>query len=127
MISDKDFLAIIDFFKKESLLEDVSCLISPLEILDSDSLRRLTVAWPYVKRTFKEFSDVPSSKEYWWEWLWSHVIFDSNQWGVSAGVPSCMIGLTSILIGNRIIYPDGTISDWARKVIRQYFKTQLDI
>jgi len=128
-ISFRGFEELIEFFKKKETPEDTACLMPEERFIDTDSLRRLVIAWPKARRsrinpwaTTSEEGDVAC-----WRWLWEQVDYDQEELKRIAGVGSNITSLMDILIGNRLLYPDGTVSLWAQKVIRQVFKTRLGI
>lgn len=56
-----------------------------------------------------------------WHWLWGQTRFDCREFAVLAGVKQHEVdNLFRRLVGLRLIYPDGTISERARAFLRNY-------
>lgn len=115
----------------EEALEKFKSLESPediLLILKHEQLRQLVVAWQKIpiKRVKKGEYKGDDTVEL-WKWLWEQIYYDKEELKQIAMIQGDIDNLMKVLIGNRIIYPDGTISMFARKVLQQMIKVQLKL
>jgi len=123
-----NFEEAIEFFKGEELVEDITVLFSKDQAAYAESLRKIVSAWPKIKLERTPAKKPCPDDEYGrWIWLWDQVSYDLEEIKKITGVRMAVEALTKILIGNRIIYPDGTISGWAGKALKQFLKSQLGI
>ena len=92
-------------------------------IVDDDELRSGVVAWKSVQIRYKTPEDCPLKEEVaQWNWLWQHVEFDEQDFGIVAGVKGQNVSpLLRRMVGLRLIYPDGTIN----KLAKQYLQMQV--
>ena len=84
-------------------------------LIDDQMLVNGMIAWKSVSIRFREQKDccLKSDSEQ-WEWLWQNVDYDTNTFGIVAGVrQQDVIPLFVRLKGLRLIYPDGTINSLA--------------
>jgi len=124
----ESFEEILAKFKKQASMEDVLILFSEGPIYEM--VRNVIVVWPKVsleKVVFKEAP--PEDKNGQWIWLWKHIKYNPME-------ISGKIGLTGILgpdkimeiaVGNRMIFPDGTVSEYVIKAIRQFVASKLGL
>jgi hypothetical protein len=57
-----------------------------------------------------------------WDWLWENTLFSYNELKEKTGTSLSEIGLENKirpLIGNRIIYPDGTVNSYVQRYLRE--------
>ena len=57
-----------------------------------------------------------------WEWLWGNARFSRAELKEKIGIPFSEIALENKLrplIGNRIIYPDGTVNSFVQRYLRE--------
>ena len=57
-----------------------------------------------------------------WEWLWENVIYYCNELKEKTGTSYSDSGIENKmrpLIGNRIIYPDGTVNSYVQRYLRE--------
>lgn len=57
-----------------------------------------------------------------WEWLWENTKYSSTELIDRIGIPLSKSGLENKLkplIGNRIIYPDGTVNSFVQRYLRE--------
>ena len=97
-----------------------------LLVADDPVLMKLAVAWPNVAISRKEeLEPAPKSESEnaWWEWLWANSEFSQDEWTEKAG--SAALGFADVdaaiktLVGNRIIYPDGTLNSFVQRYLRE--------
>lgn len=85
---------------------------------------KLVIAWNNlnVKRTEK-LTDLKSEGENEvWRWLWENAIYSKKELVEKIGILFSEAGLESKmkpLIGNRIIYPDGTVNSFVQRYLRE--------
>lgn len=120
------FEAAIAKFKAQEQPEDVLPLVGKDET--AARLRRLVLAWGKigVERTGAPEAPNAGEREL-WRWLWEQVVWDDDELRQISGVRGATAESMDILIGNRIIYPDGTISVFASKALKQIMKSQLKL
>lgn len=115
-------------FKSSESIDDTYCLLAPATSLDSEGLRRLLLAWPKVRRAETPNkkatvpADTPAHEK--WAWLWRFILYSQAEWGAVAGISNCA-ALVPILVENRLVYPDGTISQMALRIARQVLRERL--
>jgi hypothetical protein len=57
-----------------------------------------------------------------WDWLWENTLFSYSELKEKTGTSLSEIGLENKmrpLIGNRIIYPDGTVNSYVQRYLRE--------
>jgi len=99
---------------------------SVLIIADNPELIRIVVAWSNLDvRSADElstFSGVSCSEV--WSWLWENSRYNLTELKVRASVPyseSILKQKIDSLIGNRVLYPDGTVNSF----VQRYLRTQV--
>jgi hypothetical protein len=106
------------YFKKNEKPEIV------LLIADNPELIKIIVTWASLEvkqaEIFTELSG-DSEKEV-WEWLWKNTKFSLAELKEKAGilvVESVLEKKMKPLIGNRILYPDGTMNFYVQRYLRE--------
>ena len=127
-ILPENFEEAVLLFKKEEVVEDTACLLSE-DSFDTDALRRLVVAWSKIKiLRIDPVSHIPNEKQEIWKWIWECVKYDQQELKQITGITGFDVDcLVDILIGNRLLYPDGTVSTWALKIVQQSIRGKLSI
>lgn len=112
---ESEFENILQEFKGSEVPEDI------IPILDDETVQKMIVAWPKIVVKSKEHSGVPpGDKNSRWLWLWEHVDFVYTDLVDISGIPGIKFERVFFQVkGNRLIYPDGTISTWASKYLKQ--------
>ena len=96
-----------------------------LLVADDAALMKLAVAWPNLTISRKKkLSGSPESEaeSAWWNWLWANTEFSEDEWTEKAG--STALGFSDVdaaiktLVGNRIVYPDGTLNSFVQRYLR---------
>jgi len=89
-------------------------------ILDNSELQNGMIAWKSVQIKYKPASDCQEKDTVArWNWMWSQIEYDSNGFGVVAGVKAQDVGkLLARLIGFRLVYPDGTVAKLASQLLQ---------
>jgi len=90
-----------------------------LPILDDDMAQRVLIAWPRITITRTPTSDpMPEGDNTIWHWLWLGIDYNAEELAAVVGFQSKRVRLkVDQLKGNRLIFPDGTISEYAEKVL----------
>lgn len=108
-----NFGEVLAHFKKVEDAENIVPLIEDAE------LRNALVAWKGVMIRFKPPQTCPHSDEpSKWNWLWEQISYDRVEFGVVAGLRAQDVGrILTRMIGLRLIYPDGTVNNFARQYL----------
>ena len=95
-----------------------------LVVSDNPELIKIVVAWTSlnIKRVDKltRLSDGSESKV--WEWLWQNTNYRLGELKEKIGISFSELSLENKLkplIGNRIIYPDGTVNSFVERYLRE--------
>lgn len=94
-----------------------------LLVADNPELTRIVVAWTNleVKHAEKLTKFRGDSENEVWEWLWRNAQYSLTDLMEKIGVSFSESGLKSKmkpLIGNRILYPDGTANSFVQRYLR---------
>jgi hypothetical protein len=89
---------------------------------DSPPLQRIVAVWPSVEKDFSKLMEnrkVPKDEKTHWEWLWTLCEFDPREWGFLASIPDPEYSdrLIKQAIQLRLVFPDGTVSEWAKNYL----------
>jgi len=95
-----------------------------LVVADNPELIKIVVAWTSldVKRADKLTKLASETESEVWEWLWGNARFSRAELKEKIGIPFSEIALENKLrplIGNRIIYPDGTVNSFVQRYLRE--------
>ncbi len=103
----------LEFMKAQSQVMDV------LPILEDDMAQKVLIAWPRLAISRTPPADpLPEGSNAAWRWLWQGVEFDANELAGVAGIHIQMVhSKVEQLKGNHLIYPDGSMSDMAVKLL----------
>lgn len=124
MPTDLTFQQAIEIFRAQEQLETIVILLGKTPM--HESLRRIFVAWqnapPRVKaKAPQRFRDGPTL----WADLWATVEPDLEGLRRITGLAGDPTRYLDVLIGNRLLYPDGTVAESGRKALRSLAKTML--
>ena len=94
-----------------------------LVIADNHELIKVIVAWSNldVKPADKMTMLTGDSENEVWDWLWENTGFSLTELKAKTGVPyseSVLKQKMKLLIGNRILYPDGTVNSFVQRYLR---------
>jgi len=92
-----------------------------LLITDDPDLIRLCIAWTNtpVKAKAKQTVLKDDSTHGTWQWLWDNADHDRRVLIAKSGVNAHGFdGKMEVLVGNRILYPDGTINSFVQRYLR---------
>lgn len=116
-----DFSEILAEFKAAEEPDAVVALV------DDKDLRNGVSAWKAVNIQFQPQQACPFEDEVSrWNWTWQQIRYDKSTFAVVAGVKDQDADrLLTRLIGLRLIYPDGTISTYARQYLQAVVMSKL--
>jgi len=116
MMNDELYQHKLDYFRQNEKPEVV------LLIANNDDLTRLVIAWGNIIVERVETLPSPSddSEASAWRWLWENVSYDKAELlqNSTLSVVKFEQKLNS-LIGNRVIYPDGTVNSYVQRYLRE--------
>lgn len=117
-MNESDYVGKLARFKQEEKPEAV------LVIADNQELIRIVVAWTNLELRHADrlTESIGESENQVWEWLWGNTVFSLTDLKLKIGVPyseSVLETKLRPLIGNRIIYPDGTINSFVQRYLRE--------
>jgi len=116
-MNENPFFENLNWFKQNEKPEAV------LIIADNPELIKIVVAWSNleVKTTVELTELMHGSENELWDWLWENSFFSMAELKVKAGVPyseSILKQKLKPLIGNRVLYPDGTVNSFVQRYLR---------
>ncbi len=95
-------------------------------LLVSDNLEfiKIVAAWTNldVRRVDRLTELTGETESEVWEWLWENAKFSRTELKEKIGIPfseSAIEGKMRPLIGNRILYPDGTVNSFVQRYLRE--------
>ena len=113
-------------FREKECPEDVLPMIGKSE--QADRLRRVVLAWGKIRVTMADGGQIKDRDEYeTWNALWSLAQYDATELKSVAGISGNIGPIMDVLIGHHIIYPDGSVSTFATKALRQHMKSQMNL
>jgi hypothetical protein len=95
-----------------------------LVVADNPDLVKIVIAWTNldVKPTGELTSPLGESESETWEWLWKNARFSIAELKEKVGISFSELALVNKmkpLIGNRVIYPDGTVNSFVQRYLRE--------
>lgn len=117
-MSENLYIKKLAWFKQNEKPEAV------LLVADNPERIKLLIAWTNldVKRAEKLTDFKGESEKDTWEWLWENTMYSKREYSEMTGTHLSEIALDvklKPLIGNRIIYPDGTINSYIQRYLRE--------
>jgi hypothetical protein len=116
-VSETLYTEKLNWFKQNEKPEAV------LMIANNPELIKIIVAWTNLK--VKTADKVPEligeSENEVWDWIWRNSIFSLTELKTNTGVPyseSVLEQKMKPLVGNRILYPDGTVNSFVQRYLR---------
>jgi isocitrate dehydrogenase kinase/phosphatase len=91
-----------------------------LLIADEPHLIRIVVAWSNVRiRRAKRITHLQNNSDSAvWNWLWENTSYSREDLLLKSAVPeNAFDAKMSVLIGNRVLYPDGTINSLVQRYL----------
>jgi len=101
-----------------------------LLVAGNSQLTRIVVAWTNmdVSRARKLTKCNGSDDETVWYWLWENVTYSKEEFTSKSGVAEATFeNKLNALIGNRVLYPDGTINAFVQRYLRAKVLRLLDV
>ena len=101
-----------------------------LLVAGNSRLTRIVVAWTNtdVARTRKPTKCKGTDDENVWHWLWQNVKYSREELISKSGVTEVTFDSKfAALVGNRVLYPDGTINAFVRRYLRAKVLKLLDV
>ncbi len=116
-MSEDSYLEKLAWFKQNEKPETV------LLVADNSERIKLVIAWSNlnVGRT-ENLTELKSEAENEiWEWLWENTSYSKAELKGKSGIGSeiALEGKMKPLIGNRVIYPDGTVNSYVQRYLRE--------
>ncbi len=95
-----------------------------LVVANNPDLIKIVVAWTSLDvRRADKLTRLPGESEIEiWEWLWQNTEFSLSELKEKIGISFSELALENKmkpLIGNRIIYPDGTVNSFVQRYLRE--------
>jgi hypothetical protein len=121
------FDQVLEEFRQQEKVQDVLVLTGKGE--QADELRRLALAWPKIRITRHPLPYPPGSPpaRQLWDWLWDQVEYDPQEVREISGMGAQAEARLAVLRGNRLIYPDGTVSAYVDKCLSSLLRAQLGL
>ena len=93
-------------------------------VADNPDLIKIAIAWTNldVKPASELTSPRGESESEIWEWLWKNTRFRIAELKEKVGISFSELSLENKLkplIGNRVIYPDGTVNSFVQRYLRE--------
>jgi hypothetical protein len=91
-----------------------------LLVADDPHLVRIVVAWPNVtiKKAKRNSQLQDNSDNAVWNWLWKNTSYSREDLILKSAIPeNALDAKMSFLIGNRVLYPDGTINSLVQRYL----------
>ena len=107
----------LDWFKHNEKPEAVLVIADNLELI------KIIIAWPNLEvKPAENLSELKGNSENEiWDWLWKNTRFTLAEIKAKTGVPysqSVLEQKMKPLIGNRVLYPDGTVNSFVQRYLR---------
>lgn len=93
-----------------------------LLIADDSELTKIVVAWTSLDvQPVKKLSDPRGESEHeTWDWLWANARYSLNDLAEMSSLTGPLVERRlEPLIGNRILYPDGTVNSFVQRYLRE--------
>jgi len=103
-------------FKSEEKPEAV------LVVADDAALTKIVVAWPTiaVEPRVRSATRPADSEHEWWDWLWKNTRYSASEIAERTGIRGeDLERKMKLLIGNRVLYPDGTVNSFVQRYLRE--------
>ena len=117
-MSEDIFTEKLAYFKQNEKPEVV------LLVADNPEFIKIIVTWPIIDIAWEEKAIVlpgDSEREV-WEWLWKNTRYSLAELKEKADIPVADWVLEKKLkplIGNRVIYPDGTVNSYVQRYLKE--------
>ena len=116
MVTESVFLEKLNWFKEREKPETVL-------LLEGDKqLTKIVVAWTNMEtKQKKPLGELPGDSESEvWQWLWENIEYSEEVLcAISSVPPYSLKNKLALLIGNRLLYPDGTANSFVQRYLRE--------
>jgi hypothetical protein len=117
-MSEVIFAEKLAYFKQNEKPEVVLLIADNLELI------KIIVTWTVldVRRAEKLTVALGDSEKEVWEWLWQNTTYSLDELKEKAGISLMGYVLENKmrpLIGNRILYPDGTVNSYVQRYLKE--------
>jgi len=86
-------------------------------LLNNKEACSMVSSWPSVD-VYVDYNTKINPKQDMWTSIWEMTSYSLSEWAASSGVPLLYAGkVARIVIGNRLIYPDGTLNKYAERYV----------
>jgi hypothetical protein len=112
------------FYEKLNRFKQNESPETVLVVADTQELIKIIIAWTNLKVRIADELTTPSgeSDNEIWDWLWDNTKFKLSELKLITGSSLSETGLKdkmNPLIGNRVIYPDGTVNSYVQRYLRE--------
>ena len=93
-----------------------------LFVADDPELMKIVVAWTTLDvRPAEKPTDPPDERDRkCWDWLWANVAYSVEDLAEKSGLAASRVERKlRPLIGNRVLYPDGTVNSFVQRYLRE--------
>jgi hypothetical protein len=93
-----------------------------LLVADDPALMKIAVAWTSLDvRAAEEPTDPPDELDRKaWDWLWANAEYSIGELAEKSGLTAPLVERKlRPLIGNRVLYPDGTVNSFVQRYLRE--------
>jgi hypothetical protein len=117
VMSDCVYVEKVNWFKQNEKPETV------LLVADNPDRIKLVIAWTNL--TIEQSKNLTTldddSENNVWEWLWQNTKYSKTELKEKSDIPSEIVleNRMKPLIGNRVIYPDGTVNSYVQRYLRE--------
>jgi hypothetical protein len=115
-MAKSDYTEELEWFKEHEKPEPV------LLVANTPRQLRIVVAWTStaLKRTGRLSRPRNGSDTDRWEWLWKNTCFSREELLAKSAVPEASLDTNlAALIGNRVLYPDGTVNSFVQRYLHE--------
>jgi hypothetical protein len=116
-MSESLYIEKLNWFKQNEKPETV------LLIADNPDRIKLVIAWTNsnIEQSKNLTTFDSESENNTWEWLWENTNYSKTELKEKSDIPSEIVleHRMKPLIGNRIIYPDGTVNSYVQRYLRE--------
>jgi len=93
-----------------------------LLVADDPALMKIAIAWTSLDvRPAEEPTEPPDELDRKaWDWLWANVEYSVDELAEKSGLTAPLVERKlRPLIGNRVLYPDGTVNSFVQRYLRE--------
>ena len=96
-------------------------------ILDSPEAIRVMAAWPGIRKKWAKYGGkMPADKALAWQWIWRCLTYDLEALALATRLSQrAAVSTLRVLVAAHAIYPDGTLSEAASKILDGYVQRRI--